>query len=176
MVQEMILVQQARRGKREALEALVEQYYPKIYQYIYYRVSNREMAQDLTQETFLKLVKSIRRYQPTASFSTFLYRIAHNTVIDSYRVSHPAENIDLVEDAVSESDMQDAEQRLDVASVLAKLPEEQQECMILYYYQQLTYREISVVLQIPVPTAKSRVQRGLAACRRWMEMDGGTFL
>lgn len=176
MVQEMILVQQARRGKREALEALVEQYYPKIYQYIYYRVSNREMAQDLTQETFLKLVKSIRRYQPTASFSTFLYRIAHNTVIDSYRVSHPTENIDLVEDAVSESDMQDTEQRLDVASVLAKLPEEQQECMILYYYQQLTYREISEVLQIPVPTAKSRVQRGLAACRRWMETDGGTFL
>ena len=53
--------------------------------------------------------------------------------------------------------------------MLAKLSEEQRECIILYYLQGLTYREISLVLGIPIPTAKSRVQRGLAACKKIME-------
>ena len=58
---------------------------------------------------------------------------------------------------------------MDVERMLAKLSEEQRECIILYYLQGLTYREISLVLGIPIPTAKSRVQRGLAACKKIME-------
>ena len=82
-MKEILLISRAVRGNREALGELVRLYYGKIYNYIFYRVLDRALAEDLTQDVFVKLTKSIHSYVPTASFSTFLYRIAANTVIDA---------------------------------------------------------------------------------------------
>ena len=72
-------------GNRGAMECLVEKYYQPIYKYIYFKVSHKETAQDLTQEVFYKLTKNIHRFVSAAKFSTFLYQIAHNVVVDYYR-------------------------------------------------------------------------------------------
>lgn len=167
MMKEILLISRAVRGDREALEQLVRLYYEKIYNYIFYRVQDRTLAEDLTQDVFVKLTKSIHTYMPTASFSAFLYRIARNTVIDHYRT---AKRLDEIPETTPASDnLAQTEARLDVQIVLQKLPPKQRECMILYYLQELSYREISQILDIPIPTAKSRVQRGLAACKKLME-------
>ena len=164
---EMLLISRAIRGNREALEELVRLYYEKIYNYIYYRVMNASQAEDLTQDVFMKLTKSIHTYVPTASFSSFLYRIAHNTVVDYYRTLKHEEAL---EEIMYEKDyMAQIEAKIDVQTVLSKVSEEQRECIILYYLQELTYREISEILDIPIPTAKSRVKRGLEACKKIME-------
>ena len=134
---------------------------------MYYRVQDFSAAEDLTQDVFVKLTRHIHSYVPTASFSAFLYRIAHNTVVDYYRTTKHTETIP--ETLQAADPLPAAEARMDVERMLAKLSEEQRECIILYYLQGLTYREISLVLGIPVPTAKSRVQRGLAACKKIME-------
>ena len=166
-MKETLLISRAIRGRSEALEELVRLYYEKIYNYIFYRVMNECQAEDLTQDVFMKLTRNIHTYVPTASFSAFLYRIAHNTVIDYYRtVKHTEE----LEEKISlEDSMLQVEAKMDVQMVLSKVSEEQRECIILYYLQGLSYREISAILDIPIPTAKSRVKRGLEACKRIME-------
>ncbi len=166
-MKEVLLISRAVRGNREALEELVRLYYEKIYNYIFYRVMNESQAEDLTQDVFMKLTKNIHTYVPTASFSSFLYRIAHNTVVDYYRtVKHTEELQEMisVEDSISQ-----VETKMDVQMVLNKLSAEQKECIILYYLQELSYKEISTILDIPIPTAKSRVKRGLEVCKRIME-------
>ena len=168
-MKEFLLISRSARGDREALGELVRLYYGKIYNYIFYRVTDRTLAEDLTQEVFVKLTKSIHSYLPTASFSAFLFRIARNTVIDHLRTSKQAD--ELPETVTAPDSLKQIEDRLDVQKLLSRLPEEQRECILLYYIQELTYREISQILGIPIPTAKSRVQRGLAACRKMMEEE-----
>lgn len=166
-MKEILLVSRASRGDREALEELVRLYYEKIYNYIFYRLQDRQTAEDLTQDVFVKLTKSIHLYRPTAKFSAYLYRIAHNTLIDYYRLFVQAE--EMPENAASVDSISQVDAKLDAQLMLSRLPEEQRECIELYHLQGLTYREISHVLSIPIPTAKSRVQRGMAACKKMME-------
>lgn len=92
-MKEVLLTSQAARGNRKALEKLVRLYYEKIYNYIGYRVQDFSAAEDLTQDVFVKLTRHIHSYVPTASFSAFLYRIAHNTVVDYYRTTKHTETI-----------------------------------------------------------------------------------
>ena len=71
--------------------------------------------------------------------------------------------------------LKSVEEKITIEGLLCKLPEEQRECIILYYMQELTYREISQILKIPIPTAKSRVQRGLKACKKILEENHGSI-
>lgn len=166
-MKEILLISRAARGDREALGKLVRLYYEKIYNYIFYRICDRSLAEDLTQDVFVKLTKNIHSYVPTASFSSYLYRIAHNTLVDHFRTAKQSEEIP--ETQVAPDVFTVLEAKLDVQSMLATLPKHQRECIILYYMQELNYREIAQILDIPIPTAKSRVQRGLAACKKMME-------
>ena len=90
-------------------------------------------------------------------------------MIDHLRTSKPAE--ELPETITAPDSLTQVEAKLDVQLLLSRLPEEQRECILLYYIQELTFREISQILGIPIPTAKSRVQRGLAACKKMMEEE-----
>lgn len=164
---EILLISRAVRGDREALGELVRLYFGKIYNYIFYRVCDQSLAEDLTQDVFVKLTKNIHSYVPTASFSSYLYRIAHNTLVDHFRTAKQIEEI--TESQAAPDVFTAVEAKLDVQNMLAALPEQQRECIILYYLQELNYREIAQILDIPMPTAKSRVKRGLAVCKKMME-------
>lgn len=166
-MKQILLITLAVHGDRNALEQLVRQYYDAIYNYILQRVRQRETAEDLTQNVFVKLTASIAAYRPTASFSAFLYRIAHNTVVDFYRTSKAAEP--LPESAAAPGCAERSDNKLLVQAMLDALNPQQRECILLYYFHGLTYGEIGKVLEIPTATAKSRVRRGLEACHKWME-------
>ncbi len=166
-MKEFLLVSRAVRGDREALEQLIRLYYEKIYDYVSFHVRDLGAAEDLTQEVFLKLVRSLPGYVQTGSFTAYLYRIARNTVIDYARTERPGEA--LPEETPAADAFPAVDARLIVEALLRQLPEEQRECVILYYIRGLRYREIASVLEIPVSTAKSRVARGLAACKKKLE-------
>lgn len=168
-MKDIILAQRARNGDKEALDQLVRKYYPQIYKYIYRRTGHKELAEDLTQETFLKLTRAIGRYVPVAKFATFLYRIAQNTIIDHYRCAK-TESEEIAEQW-EEGEFGQVEDRILIESILKRIPIEQRECLILYYYQQLKYKEIAKILQIPVSTVKTRVRRGLEYCKKIMEQE-----
>lgn len=168
-MQDLLLVEQAKRGNRDALQKIVIKYYQKIYMYIYYRVGNRETAEDLTQETFLHLTKSIQSFVPMAKFSTWLYQIAHNIVVDYLR-SVPDLAYEIPEQ-IEEAKTGQVEQQIDILAMLQRLSQEQRECIVLYYFQDLRQRDIADILGVPLSTVKTRIRRGLAHCKKIMMED-----
>src|SRR5436189_4229566 len=91
------LVERAQQGDREALEELYLLHFDRIYSYLHMSVGNRHDAEDLTTQTFLKMLEAIRRFKwQSAPFSAWLFRIAHNLAMDHFRASrrwHPEEEV-----------------------------------------------------------------------------------
>ena len=149
--EEKILIDKCRSGDQDAFGAIYDSYVRKIHDFIYYRTHHRETAQDLTSEVFLKAVRGLASFDATrGSISSWLYRIARNTVIDHYRTRHSELDID---DAWGLSAGGDASADVDalmklegVRTELRKLKSEQREIVIMRVWEELSYREISEIL------------------------------
>ena len=172
-------------GSDAAFAELLKRHQRGVMNYIFRMVQNRQIAEELTQEVFLALVKNAERYQPTAKFTTYLYTIASNIVSKEWlrRKRRPKfftmstlfnRNKDEEFNALEHFEDQKADvmtffQRGEVSEAvneaLRHLPEHQREVFILRRFQDLSYEEISEVTGVPVGTAKSRVVRAERALR-----------
>ncbi len=168
MTREDKLIRQIQEGRKECLDELIELYYPAILRYCLWHMPDPESAQDATQETFLKLVRFIGRYQHRGQFKAFLYRIASNTCIDIRRglpVSEPlSEGLDHIV-CRPESGYQAAEDRQLLATAFTGLPDDRQELILLRYGQELTLREIAAVTGLPLRTVQTRLSRAIKKLR-----------
>jgi len=131
--------------------ALYDQCVRPIFNFIYYKTLHKETAEDLTAETFLKAFKKFDTFdERKGKFSTWLYQIARNTVIDFYKLKKNYLNIDDIWDLSDDKDiLQDIEniQRLEkVKSYLKKLDKDQREIIILRVWNDLPYKEIALIL------------------------------
>ena len=141
---------------------------------------DRSLAEDLAQESFIRVFKAINRYQYPRPFKTWLYAISLNLVRDHYKqaeVRHsmvaPIEeivfdNTTSISPAV-EDRIQDRNEKVDLFLALSVLPIRQREVFILRYYEDLSLAEIADLLNIPVGTVKSRLNQGLHRLRHKME-------
>jgi RNA polymerase sigma-70 factor (ECF subfamily) len=168
--QEAALVQEFRSGNKEAFGSLYEAYIKPIYNFVYYKTHHKETAEDLTGQVFLKAYKSAGTYDPAKGlFSTWLYQIARRTVIDHYRTSKPALNIDDVWDLGSGEDVaRDTETRLQLEKVktyLKVLPAEQRDIVIMRLWQELSYAEIASVLGKSEASCKMMFSRTMQKLR-----------
>lgn len=121
----------------------IEQYYDKIYRYIYFKVNNRALAEDLTQETFLRFLNTESR-EP----ERYLYTIAKNLCIDHYRKNKPAE-LDIEEVEASESEFEtELIERVDLNNALLSLTEEEREILILRFVNEEPLDEICKLMKI----------------------------
>ncbi len=172
-------------GSDAAFAELLRRHQRGIMNYIFRMVQNRQIAEELTQEVFLALVKNAERYQPTAKFTTYLYTIASNIVSKEWlrRKRRPKfftmstlfnrnkdEEFNALEHFEDEkADVMTSFQRGEVSEAvneaLRHLPEHQREVFVLRRFQDLSYEEISEVTGVPVGTAKSRVVRAERALR-----------
>lgn len=84
-IKEFTLIQKAQKGDIDALEKLIDKYYDNIFSYLFRKVGNVELAEDLTQEVFLRLVNTLSRYRPTGKFSNYVFTIAVNAANDYFR-------------------------------------------------------------------------------------------
>ena len=162
------LIRQIQNGRRECLDELIELYYPAILRYCLWHMPDTESAQDAAQETFLKLVRFIGRYEHRGQFKAFLYRIAANTCIDIKRSTPASEPLSEQLPHVlchTESGYESAENRQFLASALSGLDEMQQELILLRYGQDLTLREIAAVTGIPLRTVQTRLHRAVRKMR-----------
>lgn len=119
-------------------------------------------AEDLAQETFVRLFKARTRYRPTAKFTTFLYTIARHVRIDAARKARRTEALrqsvrEEVESAAGGDDGGAPGARLDAAAAMERLPEKLRETVVLSVFQGLKYDDIARILRIPVGTVKSRM-------------------
>ena len=141
---------------REAYAALYEQFMPKVYRYISFRISDENMAQDLTSVVFEKALTKFDGFNPQkASFSTWIFTIARNTVIDHYRVNKKHE--DVVPDVETktagqypspEDEAIKAENTKRLRIFLSRLKKREQEAIILKYSNGMSNREIGEVLNL----------------------------
>lgn len=164
-------------GDEAAFRELVRRYQNQITNYVYRMLDDYDRAVDLAQETFLRVYTSAERYQATYSFSTYIYRIAHNLAISDLRqrkrrrlMQFPMFFSDKDNDEVeieiedkrqvlADASMIAAEQREAVTRAIASLPEKYRAALVLCDIEEKSYEEISEVLDLPVGTVKSRINR-----------------
>lgn len=167
------LIRRARSGDGAAWEEVVSTFSRRIFNLAYRFTSSVEAAEDLTQEVFIRIYRTLDQYDPKqGDLSNWLMRLARNLIIDDYR--HRQRNpqntmADAVDDhtyhlrAVGTSAQKEIERRELAAQVqegIDKLPDDLKTCVILRDIEELSYQEIVDVLKIPEGTVKSRINRG----------------
>jgi RNA polymerase sigma-70 factor (ECF subfamily) len=178
------LARLARKGDQRAFAEIVDLYKDKLFHLAYRMMNNRQEAEDVVQESFLRVYKHLDRYDENQKFSTWIYRIATNLCIDRLRKRRPvysldAENADHEgldgyamlpnDDRTPESEMLLSETQQIIRDAMETLPAKYKSVMVLRYLQDLSLQEISEVLDMPVTTVKTRVHRGREFMRKKLE-------
>lgn len=177
MITDEELALQLQRGQRAALATLVERHYDALLGYLYRMMSgNRTLAEDLVQETFLRVLSAAGQYQHPRPFKPWLYAIATNLARNHYKradtrrtVPADEDSLDQPIDETPEAALLASDEAAAVIAALASLPDEQREVIVLYYYQSLEGPEIASALGIPLGTVRSRLAAGVRRLRQWME-------
>lgn len=168
------LVDRAREGDRRAFEQLVEEYKDKIYNYVARMLNDRDQAEDVAQETFIRAYTSLPNFRGASSFQTWLYRIASNLAIDTMRRRSYREGEFSLDEPLStregevqrqveaegpgpEDTIQNEELREQIEEAIAELPPKLRTVIVLYELQGLSYKEIASVVGAPLGTIKSRL-------------------
>ena len=185
MMQSDEAVRRFLEGDHEAFEILVRQWETRIYNLAWRFLGNREDAQDVVQETFLSVFRSVRKLREPKSFSTWLYRIALNHCRGRWRMQNPDFSLndqlprgDGDDKEVSGIDVigrydRDALETVDlIRKALTGLSEDHRSAIILKEYVGLSLEEVAAVMGCPLSTAKSRLYHGLRSVQRNLKRIG----
>ena len=175
------------KGNNSAFDLLLEKTQSKLFAYIFFMVRDRDRANDVFQETFVKVIAKLQEgyYTTTGKFSAWLMRIAHNVIMDSYRDRHvqnlvePVKGYDLQNMATS--DLLDSnvenhyvnEQVLsDVRKLMDVLPTVQREVVFMRFYQEMSFKEIAETTGVSINTALGRMRYAVLNMRRMAKQHG----
>jgi len=151
------VIKNAQKGDRQAFGTIYDWYVKKIYQFIFFKTNNTELAEDITQDVFLKLIKYLKNTQRVKSLQALLYQIARNLVNDYYRtnLNKQISNIeDIAESEITRIDVKgDLEELIEmehsidqIKHALEFLKDEYKEIIVLKYIEDLTHKEIAQIL------------------------------
>ena len=183
------VIRRARAGEADAFDALIDRFGTRLYGFFYRCVGSRDAAEDLLQEVFLRVVRTIDRYEHTDRFEAWLFRIAANLVRDRIRqlrrrpieVSIDADNAESFEECERVLQLVDAscakpgeraekEEEMDrVQRALRQIPDAEREVVMLRHFSQLSFAEIADAMRTPLGTALARGHRGLTKLRAILE-------
>ena len=171
-----------KRNDPELLDHLIELYQHRLLRYLLFLTGKREVAEDLFQETWMRVLLRGAQYNGKARFDTWLFTIARNLVIDLSRKRQMASLDEMSEAGDDERPFEVAidgpspheqfttrEDQAEVAAVLLKLEPNYREVLVLRFHEELSLEEIASVTQAPLSTVKSRLYRGLAALKPHVE-------
>tara|TARA_B100000941_G_C28448120_1_gene523519 strand:- start:170 stop:757 length:588 start_codon:yes stop_codon:yes gene_type:complete len=166
-------------GCEKSLEVLVNKHKYKLYNFIYSKVLNKDNAEDLFQETFIKVIKTLKRgvYNEEGKFLPWLMRIAHNLVIDFFRKNKrfPSfdknESYDILqlikdENPSVEKLLIDKQILKDLEKIIIKLPEDQKEVLDMRLYKEMSFKEISEITGVSINTALGRMRYAIINLRK----------
>lgn len=172
------VVTHARQGREVAYRELIGRYQRPVFSLIYRLVRDREKAEDLAQETFIKVLNALDRYDPTYKFSSWIFKIAHNTALDHLRKKQPvtlslqgspharteaeieATSLDAVSsDENPEEFTQSRELGAHIEAAVAKLRPEYRTAILLCHVEGRPYEEIAEIMEVPLGTVKTYIHR-----------------
>lgn len=167
-------------GNNQAFDILLKRHQTRVFSYILSVVKNRDVADDLFQETFVKAITTIKqgRYAESGKFSAWISRIAHNLIIDYYRTER-SENLvssdDDTADILNRKDFSDVnvedvmindQIHCDVRRIIDALPENQREVLMMRYYRDMSFKEIAEATNVSINTALGRMRYAILNMRR----------
>jgi len=177
------LIMRFLKGEQSCFEQLIHRHKNKVFAYISLYIRDLALAEDIFQDTFLKVIQSVKagKYSDNGKFLSWVMRIAHNLIIDHFRrikqmntISNDNYESDLfnskrfAEDNV-EDDMIKRQIQKDVRKMITHLPDDQKEVVILRHYAGLSFKEIADITGVSINTALGRMRYALINLRRLME-------
>ena len=178
-----ILIQQYLKGDNDSFEILLTKYKQRIYSFIYSKIKDRDIADDVFQDTFIKVIQTLKKgaYNEEGRFVSWVMRIAHNLIIDHfrrqqrmpmydtydheqdvfYRLSEPSKNI---EDMIIDSQI-----KSDITALMLELPENQYEVLKMRLFQDMSFKEIAERTNVSINTSLGRMRYGLINLRKLID-------
>ena len=177
------LVQAYIKGDQSAIESLINRHRSKVYTYILLTIKNQQLAEDLFQETFIKVIQSLRggKYRDNGRFLSWVIRIAHNLIIDHFRkekqmnsVSNDDSEVDLFNSKkLSDENIEDViingQIKTEIRILINELPDDQREVVLLRHYGGLSFKEIADQTEVSINTALGRMRYALINLRKLIE-------
>jgi len=183
MISDYELIERFINGEKLCFEELINRHKNKVFAYISLYIREQALAEDIFQDTFLKVIQSVKggKYVDNGKFISWVMRIAHNLIIDHFRrikqmntVSNDNYESDIfnskkfAEDNV-EDDMIKRQIQKDVRRMITHLPDDQREVVILRHYAGLSFKEIAEITEVSINTALGRMRYALINMRKLME-------
>lgn len=181
------LVRLYQEGEDNAFDILLKRYEQKVFSYLFYSVKKQELAEDLFQDVFVKMVVRIKngQYVENGKFSSWMMRIVHNHLIDYYRTNNSKREVsnddyesDLFNDAHiavnenREQEMIDQQTLCDVRDLIAQLPDNQREVLMMRVYDELSFKEIAQKTNCSINTALGRMRYAILNLRHMAHKRG----
>lgn len=177
------LVQEFIKGNQASIEVLINRHRKKTYTYILMVIKDKYLAEDIFQDTFIKVIKSLRegRYKDNGRFLSWVIRIAHNLMIDHFRkekqlntISNDSYETDIFNsqkfsEQTIEEEMVQIQITKDVRRLLQELPDDQREVVILRHFCGLSFKEIADQTEVSINTALGRMRYALINLRRMIK-------
>lgn len=184
VVNDSALVKDYLNGKELAIELLIKRHQQRLYSFIYSKVQNRDTTEDIFQDTFIKVIRTLKKgnYNEEGKFLPWVMRIAHNLVIDFFRKSNRMPTFNNTEDfdifSVLSDGSLNAENKIikeqilsDVKELVEELPEEQKEVLKMRIYNDMSFNEISENTGVSINTALGRMRYALINLRKIIEKN-----
>jgi len=177
------LVQAYIKGDHSAIEVLINKHRSKVYTYILLTIKNQQLAEDLFQETFIKVIQSLRggKYKDNGKFLSWVIRIAHNLIIDHFRkekqmntLSNDDSEVDLFNSKkLSDSNIEEliihSQIKSEIRVLINELPDDQREVVLLRHYGGLSFKEIADQTDVSINTALGRMRYALINLRKLIQ-------
>jgi len=183
-LEDSLLIERYVSGDESALEGLIDKHNQRLSSFIYSKVGNRSITEDIFQDTFIKVIKTLRRgaYKEEGKFLPWIMRIAHNLIIDHFRKSS---RMPMFEGADSYNifslmgdDKLDAERQIikdqidsDLGVLIEELPLDQKEVLVMRIYKDMSFKEISENTGVSINTALGRMRYALINLRKIIEQN-----
>ncbi|MFV0530471.1 MAG: RNA polymerase sigma factor [Flavobacteriales bacterium] len=192
-IKDQVLVQDYINGDEKALQKLLTRHKSAIYNFIYSKIHNRELAEDIFQDTFIKVIHNLKlkKYNEKGKFLPWVMRIAHNLVIDYFRKNNRFRKVEFKNSEDDDFDIfkildnrEDSIETIiikdqilnDLNNILVYLPEDQQEIIRLRFYMGLSFKEISEDTNVSINTALGRMRYALINLRKIINEKNITLL
>ena len=181
MEEEQLWIRQVLAGDKQAYANIIDKYKNQLYATILRMTKNPQDAQDLVQDAFIKVYRNLDKYDASGSFSGWLYRVAINHCMDEFRKKrYSTVQVEIDETKVVNREHPEVvflkkEKSRQLERLIATLPEDERLIILLRYVNEISYEEISEVMDVPLSTVRNKLHRAKKKMRETVKREGGYF-